>query len=183
MHTRKQVNDLRPPTLRDCRTDEVHSAAHSLEQIAWMVRSIEKTDQQLMRSYKALEQSRELLKRVGARTIRHACPGKTASFASSEIKPPTRSSSVRSMYVTSRARNAALQHRWLSGRLNIKGTARVQDPLNVPVRPQGLGTPDWIDCGNGWPAFGKSPDRPRKYDGLEVHVHAAVEVAVCEFWR
>jgi hypothetical protein len=29
-----------------------------------MVRSIEKTDQQLMRSYKALEQSRELLKRV-----------------------------------------------------------------------------------------------------------------------
>jgi hypothetical protein len=64
MHTRKQVNDLRRPNIKGLPDDEVHLLHHSLEQIAWMVRSIEKTDQQLMRSYKALEQSRELLKRV-----------------------------------------------------------------------------------------------------------------------
>jgi len=63
MPTRKQIRDLRCP-IRGLLDDDVHLRHDSLAQIARMLRSIEKTDQQLMRSYKALEQSRELLKRV-----------------------------------------------------------------------------------------------------------------------
>jgi len=64
MPTRKQIKDLRCPHIKGLPERDVHLLHHSIVQIARMRRSIEETDHQVALSEKALEQSRELLKRL-----------------------------------------------------------------------------------------------------------------------
>jgi len=66
MPTRKQIKDLRCPNIKGLPKDNVHLLHHSIVQIARMRRSIEEMDRQLALSYKALKESRELLKRIGS---------------------------------------------------------------------------------------------------------------------
>ena len=64
MPTRKQIKDLRFPNIKGLPEGDVRLLHASIVQIARMRRSIEEADQQLALSKRALEQSRELLKRL-----------------------------------------------------------------------------------------------------------------------
>jgi len=63
MPTRTQIKDLRFP-IKGLPEGDARLVHDSIVQIARMRRSIEETEQQLALSKKALEQSRELLKRL-----------------------------------------------------------------------------------------------------------------------